>query len=165
MGDLRVRQRGLAELARCSRTSRTSRTGRTRGTTDHPASADIKTIGGKCAVTTAVRRDQQLPCLSCRRHDKRLSPASSPESGALSRGYPGVLQERSDGSILKYVTGAANAARRAGVKQPPSGGSNNYLACRAGGATKGFPPPAARNQERYRTAGRVLPRSPRGECT
>ena len=25
--------------------------------------------------------------------------------------------------------------------------------------------PAVRNQERYRTAGRVLPRSPRGECT
>ena len=48
-------------------------------------------------LTTAVRRDQQLPCLSCRRRDK------------------------------------------------------------------GSPQPAARNQERYRTAGRVLPRSPRGD--
>ena len=85
-------------MARCSRTSRTCRTGRTRGTTDHPTSADIKTIGGrqtcrcevsrpsrwsgligsKRAVTTAVRRDQQLPCLSCRRRDKRLSPRQQP---------------------------------------------------------------------------------------
>ena len=84
MGDLRVRQRGLAELARCSRTSQTCRTGQTRGTPDNAASADIKTMGGKRAVTTAVRRDQQRPCLSCRRRDKRLSPASRLESGALS---------------------------------------------------------------------------------
>ena len=38
--------------------------------------------------------------------------------------------------------------------------NKHYLACRAGGATKGATP-TARNQERYRTAGRVLPRSPR----
>ena len=48
----------------------------------------------------------------------------------------------------------------------PSGASHQTLplACRANSPATGAKQ-AARNQERYRTAGRVLPRSPRGECT
>ena len=84
MGDLRVRQRGFAELARCSRTSQTCRTGRTRGTTDNAASADIKTMGGKRAVTTAVRRNQTLPPACCAFSATTGVTASSLESGAIS---------------------------------------------------------------------------------
>jgi hypothetical protein len=66
-----------------------------------------------------------------------------------------VLQVRADRSVLEYVTGGSNAARRA---------SENPFACWAFSPTIGANQ-AARNQERYRTAGRVLPRSPRGEWT
>ena len=42
-----------------------------------------------------------------------MRKSSRPESGAILRRYPGVLQVRSAGSILTYVTRAASVARRA----------------------------------------------------
>ena len=38
--------------------------------------------------------------------------AASPQTAAISRRYPGILQERSEGSVRLYSTRAANAARR-----------------------------------------------------
>ena len=66
-----------------------------------------------------------------------------------------VLQERADRRVLAYATGGASAARRA-PQQPPSGGTKHYhppAGLQPGDRRKLQP---TRNQERYRTAGRVL---------
>ena len=65
-----------------------------------------------------------------------FSPTIGADQGALnqkrSRTVGRVLQVRADRSVLEYVTGGSNAARRASHK-PPSGGDTTILppACRA----------------------------------
>jgi len=75
------------------------------------------------AKKTAVRRNQHyLPPV--RRSRTTGAIPENPDSGALSRGSPVILPRSRDRSVLVYVTGAATTARSAGVKKPPSGGTN-----------------------------------------
>jgi len=103
--------------------------------------------------------------MTCQEIAREPPPRQSPgirsdiaQPGAFCRGVR-------EGSGLVSSTRAATTARRASHK-PPSGGDTTILplACRANSPATGAKQ-AARNQERYRTAGRVLSRSPRGEWT
>ena len=100
------------------------------------AESAVKARGSK--KNTAARRNQTLPCLSCRRHDKRRNSQPTSDSGAISHSRAGFASEkRKERTCVRDLSGERRKARSGKYKIPPSGGLKRYLACRAGGTTKG----------------------------
>ena len=130
---------------------------------------------------TAVRRNQTPPLACCAFSATTGVTASSPESGALSHsraaanvplrgvapfplvGLDRVASQQPSESITARDWSGDDCKARS-EKIPPSGGINTTLPV-VPEARQKAQQPAARNQERYRTAGRVLPRNPRQERT
>ena len=108
-------------MARCSRTCRTSRTGRTSGKTDHPALANIKTMGDLLSVIVRYRPLKSAAVRICPLDD--IAPCGTPHgrqpTGRTSRtgqtrgttDHPASADIKTMGSLRVRQRGFAELAR------------------------------------------------------
>ena len=76
---------------------------------------DSKARSGKYKIPPSGGIKRYLACRAG--GTTKGSTASTPDSGAISRRYPRVLQAKSPGSVLMYSTRAVSAARLAGASE------------------------------------------------